>query len=63
MVAQWLGFNRDEALSLGKAVAGLNAQAKGRRLGTFRPHEEKIKAVRERAQDKTFLAFVVPEKV
>ena len=33
MVAQRLGFDEDEALTLAKAVAGLNAQAKGRRLG------------------------------
>ena len=30
VVAQRLGFAEDEALTLGKAVAGLNAQAKGR---------------------------------
>jgi len=30
VVAQRLGFNEGEALSLGKALAGLNAQAKGR---------------------------------
>ena len=35
VVAQRLGFDEDEALTLGKAVAGLNAQAKGRRLGSF----------------------------
>ena len=33
VVAEALGFAPDEALTLGKAVAGLNAQAKGRRLG------------------------------
>jgi hypothetical protein len=41
VVAQRLGFAEDEALTLGKAVAGLNAQSKGRRLGIFKPHEEK----------------------
>jgi hypothetical protein len=30
-----MGYDWQEALSLGKAVAGLNAQAKGRRLGIF----------------------------
>ena len=35
VVAQRLGFAEDEALTLGKAVAGLNAQAKARRLGSF----------------------------
>ena len=33
VVAQRLGFKQDEALSLGRVVTGLTAQAKGRRLG------------------------------
>jgi len=37
VVAQRLGFAEDEALSLGKAVAGLNAQTKGRMLGIYQP--------------------------
>jgi hypothetical protein len=36
VVAQRLGFGKDEALTLSKAVAGLNAQAKGRKLGIFK---------------------------
>jgi len=40
VVAERLGFDRDEALPLGRAVAGLNAQSKGRRLGVFKPDEE-----------------------
>lgn len=35
VVAQAEGFDRDAALTLGKAVAGLNAQAKGRSLGIY----------------------------
>jgi len=35
-VAYRLGFEKDEALSLGKAVAGLNAQSKTQRLGIFK---------------------------
>jgi hypothetical protein len=35
IVAQRLGHGRATALTLGKAVAGLNAQSKGRRLGMF----------------------------
>jgi hypothetical protein len=35
IVAERLGFDRATALTLGKAVAGLNAQSKGRRLGIF----------------------------
>lgn len=54
VVAERLGFNRDEALSLGKAVAGLNAQAKGRRLGIFKPHEEKATKAREKKRGEEF---------
>lgn len=39
VVAERLGFSRDEALSLGKAVTGLNAQAKGQHLGMYKKHE------------------------
>ena len=35
VVAERLGYDRDAALTLGKAVAGLNAQSKGRMLGIF----------------------------
>jgi hypothetical protein len=37
IVAERLGHEKGEALSLGKAVAGLNAQAKGQRLGIYEP--------------------------
>ncbi|MHC4100265.1 MAG: hypothetical protein ACYSW1_05195, partial [Planctomycetota bacterium] len=37
VVAERLGFGRDEALTLGKAVAGLNAYSKGRALGIYKP--------------------------
>ena len=58
VVAQRLGFDEDEALTLGKAVAGLNAQAKGRRLGIFKPHEEKAKKAREKERGERFLIEV-----
>jgi len=35
VVAERLGYDTESALSLGKALSGLNAQAKGRRLGIF----------------------------
>ena len=41
VVAERFGFDRKEALSLGKAVAGLTAQSRGRRLGIFRSGENK----------------------
>ena len=36
-LAERLGCNPDQVLSLGKPYAGLAAQSKGRRLGTFKP--------------------------
>lgn len=35
VVAERLGYDRASALTLGKAIAGLNARAKGRRLGLY----------------------------
>ena len=35
VVAEQMGFDKDAACTLGKAVAGLNAQAKGRMLGIY----------------------------
>ena len=35
IVAERLGYDRETALTLGRAVAGLNAQSKGRRLGIY----------------------------
>jgi hypothetical protein len=54
VVAQRLGFRWEESLSLGKALAVLNAQSKGLRLGIFKPHEEKTKAARERERGEQF---------
>jgi hypothetical protein len=54
VVAERLGFNQAEALTLGRALAGLNAQAKGRRLGIYKPHEEKVAKARAKALDEVF---------
>lgn len=54
VVAERLGFDEDEALTLGKSLAGLNAQAKGRRLGIFKPHEEKPAKAREKERGEEF---------
>ena len=35
VVAERLGYDRDAALTLGKCLAGLNAQSKGRMLGIY----------------------------
>ncbi len=58
VVAQRLGFKWDEALTLGKAVAGLNAQARGRRLGIFKPDKAKAKKAREKEPGERFLVDV-----
>ncbi len=54
VVAKRLGFEQDEALSLGRAVAGMNAYSKGRRLGLFKPHEEKATKARKMEPGATF---------
>src|ERR1039458_10262850 len=54
IVAERLGFNHNEALSLGKALAGLNAQSKGQRLGIFHPSPKELKKVHERKPDEEF---------
>jgi hypothetical protein len=50
VVAERLGYDHEAALTLGKAVAGLNAQSKGRRLGMFEesksPREEREPSAR-----------------
>jgi hypothetical protein len=46
VVAERLGYKKDSALTLGKALAGLNAQSKGRALGIFEA-KEKEKAAQE----------------
>ncbi len=57
VVAERLGFEHDEALTLGKAVAGLTAQSKGQRLGIFTPSPE---AVRRQRAEKAKKAGVFP---
>jgi hypothetical protein len=47
VVAERLGFDRDTALTLGQAVAGLSAYAKGVSLGIIEPRPE---LVRERSE-------------
>jgi hypothetical protein len=54
VVAERLGFNENEALSLGKALAGLTAQSKGRRLGIYKPHEEGAKQARHKERGEEF---------
>lgn len=57
VVAERLGYKEEMALTLGKAVAGLNAQSKGRRLGIY---EEK--GDEEKKEEKLALSRVVGKK-
>jgi hypothetical protein len=51
VVAGRLGFDRDEALTMGRVVAGLNAYAKGKSLGLFKPAPEEVRRERERLRE------------
>jgi hypothetical protein len=69
VVAERLGFDRDEALTLGKTVAGLNAQSKGQRLGIYErsePDEQGKKAseqARSRPKDEQFYVELLGRSV
>jgi hypothetical protein len=54
VVAERMGFDRDEALTLGRTVAGLNAQSKGRSLGIFKPSEKMGEEARDQAEGEQF---------
>jgi len=43
VVAEVLGFGHNEALTPGRAVAGLNAYSKGVSLGLFRPTPKEVR--------------------
>ncbi len=49
-VGERLGFDQDEALSLGRAVAGLTAQSKGQRLGIYKPVPQELKKARTKTR-------------
>jgi len=52
VVAERLGFDRDEAFTLGRAVAGLNAYSKGVSLGLFTPSPKEVKERRKKLRPK-----------
>ena len=51
VVAGRLGFDPDEALTLGRAVAGLNAYSKGVRLGLFTPAPREVKEKKRKLKE------------
>jgi hypothetical protein len=50
VVAERFGFDRGEALTLGRAVAGLNAYSKGQALGLFKPKPKEVKEKRAKLE-------------
>ena len=48
VVGEVLEFKHDEALTLGRAVAGLNAYSKGVSLGLFQPTPTEVKEKRQK---------------
>jgi hypothetical protein len=65
VVAERMGHAHDEALSLGRAVAGLNAQSKGRRLGIYEGKDEAPvrKAPARKAAARTRLVEILGRQV
>jgi hypothetical protein len=58
VVAERVGYDYETALTLGKGVAGLNAQSKGRRLGIFEEQKE-VKEEREQIEIQSGGQFMV----
>ena len=52
IVAERLGYKKDESLTFGKAVAGLNAQSKGRRLGIYEEKKDDKEEQKETKEEK-----------
>jgi hypothetical protein len=59
VVAERLGFDHDEALTLGHAVAGLNAYSKGVSLGLFHPAPEAVREHRKKSQKDKILSVAL----
>jgi hypothetical protein len=55
VVAERLGFDHEAALTMAKVVTGLNAQAKGQRLGIYEPGTQKdhVEKMRQRPVGET----------
>ena len=58
LVAERMGYKKDESLTFGKAVAGLNAQSKGRRLGIYEEKSEEEKAKDKKKEKQVKVEFV-----
>ena len=60
VVARRMGYEEETALTLGKAVAGLNAQSKGRKLGIYeeKSEEEKQKERKKKPAKPEFIEIL-----
>ena len=58
VVAERLGYDEETALTLGKAVAGLNAQSKGKKLGIYEEKSEEEKEQEAKKQKPTQTEFI-----
>jgi hypothetical protein len=60
VVAERLGYGEETALTLGKAVAGLNAQSKGKKLGIYeeKSEEEKEKEAKKKPTQTEFIEIL-----
>lgn len=62
-VAERLGFDYNEALTVGRAVAGLNAHANGQRLGIFKPSRERLQELRDEQHQEGFHVALLGREV
>lgn len=58
VVAERLGYDEETALTLGKAVAGLNAQSKGKKLGIYEEKTEEEKKEDKQKEKRVDVEFV-----
>jgi hypothetical protein len=58
IVAERMGYKKGEALTFGKAVAGLNAQSKGKRLGIYEEKTEDEKKEESKKEKPAKTEFV-----
>ena len=58
VVAERMGYKKDESLTFGKAVAGLNAQSKGQRLGIYEEKSEEEKEKDKKNEKQVKVEFV-----
>jgi hypothetical protein len=58
VVAERLGYEEETALTLGKAVAGLNAQSKGKKLGIYEEKADEEKKADQKKEEAARPEFI-----